>query len=150
MRSATSIRVVPDACLLIDLWRSPAVAREVEQRRLIFRMSAVVHSELLRGVRGRTEQRLIDGLVRDWPAVAPSPGDWARAGTLLGRLRNEHGFETRGLRFIQNDILIALTARQVGAAVLTTNGADFRLIAGYIAGLKVIELFGPADTGDAK
>lgn len=37
-----------------------------------------------------------------------------------------------------NDVLIALTARQIGAAVVTSNVMEFRRIAAKVSGLKVV------------
>lgn len=37
-----------------------------------------------------------------------------------------------------NDVLIALTARQIGAAVVTGNAMEFRRIAAKVSGLKVV------------
>jgi predicted nucleic acid-binding protein len=37
-----------------------------------------------------------------------------------------------------NDLLIALTARQIGAAVVTSNILEFRRIASQVPGLKVV------------
>ena len=37
-----------------------------------------------------------------------------------------------------NDMLIALTAREIGATVITSNVLEFRRLAGKISGLKVI------------
>ena len=36
-----------------------------------------------------------------------------------------------------NDVLIALTAREIGATVVTSNVLEFRRIAGKVPGLKV-------------
>lgn len=37
-----------------------------------------------------------------------------------------------------NDVLIALTARQIGAAVVTSNVMEFRRIGGKVSGLRVV------------
>ncbi|MSP59234.1 MAG: type II toxin-antitoxin system VapC family toxin [Myxococcales bacterium] len=140
MRSGASTLVVPDTCVLIDLFRSNAVAEEIDRRGWIFWISAVVHSELLRGVEGREERRFIASLVRGRPPVAPSRAQWASCGVILGRLRSDEGFDAAGLRRIQSDVLIALTARGLGLPVVTTNPGDFARIARHLRGLRVIDL----------
>jgi len=37
-----------------------------------------------------------------------------------------------------NDLLIALTARQIGATIITGNFKDFRRIADHLPGLKIV------------
>jgi predicted nucleic acid-binding protein len=39
-----------------------------------------------------------------------------------------------------NDVLIALTAREIGATVVTGNVLEFRRIAGKIRGLRIVAL----------
>jgi predicted nucleic acid-binding protein len=113
-----------------------------------FRLSVVVLAELLRGSEGRAEQRFIAALARHYRAIEPSLGQWIRCGEVMRRLRKERSFDARGLRAIQNDVLIGLTARGRGLPVLTTNPRDFRLIAEFVRGLVVIEFFdGTAKTG---
>lgn len=42
------------------------------------------------------------------------------------------------MQLIQNNVLIALTARELGLPLVTMNESDFVLIAGYVRGLNVI------------
>jgi predicted nucleic acid-binding protein len=55
--------------------------------------------------------------------IAPSPAAWASAGPLLRRLRGA-GREVRRASFV-NDVLIALTARDLGATVVTNDASDY-------------------------
>ncbi|MBF0505891.1 MAG: hypothetical protein HQL09_03550 [Nitrospirae bacterium] len=43
--------------------------------------------------------------------------DWRRAGIIIPGLRKKYGFEARYLSHIQNDILIACSARKIGVFV---------------------------------
>lgn len=87
------------------------------------RLSPVVASELLRGVsrRGtRSVERLVHGLV---PLEPPSwRRCWIETGRLLPRVFPDH--EAIGLARLQNDILLALTARHTGT-LLVTGDAHF-------------------------
>jgi predicted nucleic acid-binding protein len=85
------------------------------------RLSPVVASELLRGVTG-TGRRKVETLVRQ--LVPLDPPSWQRcwydAGRLLPKVFPDH--EAIGLARLQNDCLLALTARHTGAAFLTADG----------------------------
>ena len=82
------------------------------------RLSPVVASELLRGVSGRgirSVLRLVRGLV---PVEPPSwRACWLEAGRLLPRVFPDH--EAIGLARLQNDLLLALTARHTGSLFVT-------------------------------
>jgi predicted nucleic acid-binding protein len=82
------------------------------------RLSPVVASELLRGVSGRgtrSVMRLVRGLV---PLEPPSwRACWLETGRLLQRVFPDH--EAIGLARLQNDLLLALTARHTGSLFVT-------------------------------
>ena len=85
------------------------------------RLSPVVVSELLRGVsqRGaRSVMRLVRGLVTIEPPSWRSC--WLEAGRLLPAIFRDH--ETVGLARLQNDVLLALTARHTGTLFVTSDG----------------------------
>jgi len=84
------------------------------------RLSPVVASELLRGASGqaqRSVEKLIDQLVplepQSWRQC------WHEAGRLLPRVFSNH--EEVGLDRLQNDCLLALTARHTGALFVTSD-----------------------------
>jgi predicted nucleic acid-binding protein len=82
------------------------------------RLSPVVASELLRGTRGKARaavERLIDRMV---PLEPPAwKARFLEAGRLLPSIFTDH--EEIGLARLQNDVLIALTARHTGALLVT-------------------------------
>jgi len=84
------------------------------------RLSPVVASELLRGVSGRGTRsvlRLVRGLV---PLEPPSWRHcWIETGRLLPRVFPDH--ENIGLARLQNDLLLALTARHTGTLFVTSD-----------------------------
>ncbi len=95
-------------------------------------MSAVVLSELYAGAHDRQTIRLLDKLHRTFQdagrLIVPDGSDWQHTGAIIARLRTKYGFEARYLSRIQNDILIAFSARRIGAFVFTRNEKDFRRI----------------------
>lgn len=82
------------------------------------RLSPVVASELLRGTRGRAAravEKLVDQLL---PIEPPSwRRCWLDAGRVLPEVFADH--EEIGLARLQNDVLLALTARSTGAMLVT-------------------------------
>lgn len=82
------------------------------------RLSPVVASELLRGARGRAVSQ-VETLVEHLRPIEPPSWRrcWIDAGRLLPKAFRRH--ETIGLSQLQNDVLLALTARHTGALLLT-------------------------------
>ena len=93
-------------------------------------LSAVVLMELRVGATTRRARRAVSQLVRPYETsgrlVAPSARLFDEAAIVLQRLRMR-GLEVRRASLV-NDVLIALTARAMGARVVTANAADFQAI----------------------
>ena len=102
--------------LLTGKFSLDAVLRKIGS--LPVRLSPVVASELLRGVsvQGRSA---IDKLIGQLVAVEPPSWRqcWYDAGRLLPRIFSD--YEEVGLSRLQNDLLLALTARHTGALFVT-------------------------------
>jgi predicted nucleic acid-binding protein len=86
--------------------------------------------ELRAGAVTRRARRLLDQLARAHAAsarvVTPTAGVFDDAGLVLQALRVA-GREVRQASLL-GDVLIALTARQIGATVYTANAVDFEAI----------------------
>jgi predicted nucleic acid-binding protein len=94
------------------------------------RLSPVVASELLRGTRGRARRGVEKLVARMVPLEPPSWGArFLDAGRLLPRVFRDH--EEVGLARLQNDVLIALTARHTGA-LLVAGDAHFGALTEHI------------------
>jgi predicted nucleic acid-binding protein len=85
------------------------------------RLSPVVASELLRGVSSHP-RGVVERLVSQLVSIEPPSWRqcWYDAGRLLPRIFPHH--EEVGLSRLQNDLLLALTARHTGALFATTDG----------------------------
>jgi predicted nucleic acid-binding protein len=111
-----------DTCVHVSLLRGHLRAEQVLGRvgRGPVRLSPIVASELLRGTKGRAGRavkKLIDQLV---PIEPPSwRRCWLEAGRLLPAIFANH--EEIGLARLQNDTLLALTARHTGAVLVTSD-----------------------------
>lgn len=97
---------------------------------LVRYLSTVVHMELAVGARTLPARRALNQLVRAYRSgdrlLVPDADAFARAGELLQRLRDS-GREIRRASLV-NDVLISISARSIGASVLTAD-RDFQAIA---------------------
>jgi len=111
------------------------------------RHSAVVLSELIRGTSSPGAARMVAQLCRlAGTAWVPDHSDWLAAGSVIARLGRRLGWEERRMRDIQNDVLIALTARKFGAVLYTADRKDFSMIRGLVQ-FEVVYVEPPADGG---
>lgn len=116
---------IVDTSVYVELVRYGRFKDELLALPNLIRNSAVVLSELRRGATLPRERRWIDQLEAQHQVFFPGIWEWRRSGELLERLRRKRGYDARKLRDLHFDALIALTARAVGAQVITCNGDDF-------------------------
>lgn len=123
--------VVFDTSIFIDHLRTGVYRQQIAETTGLVRNSAVVLAELSRGATKPTEQEFVARLARNHPVLTPTEKNWLESGRLLSRIRTEKGFRGEKLRDLHFDLLIALTARSAGARLVTSDRADFELIASY-------------------
>jgi predicted nucleic acid-binding protein len=132
-----SLRLVFDTSVYITILRNREFAAMFRERyrRQVPRthVCSVVVEELIAGARTPRHQRLAAALYEPFERagriVTPSHRAWKDAGTVLAMLwARLPAARTRVMAGLANDILIALAARSIGAAVVTRNGRDFRLV----------------------
>ncbi len=103
-------------------------------------LSAIVLMELRFGADTPRRKRAVDSIQRAFPAgrlIAPTPPLFEEAGRLFRTLHAD-GTGLHDRLGPLNDLLIALTARQIGATVITNNLDEFRRIATRVSGLRVV------------
>lgn len=104
-------------------------------------LSSVVLMELRLGADTPRRKRAVDRIKAAFPDarfIAPAADLYDRAGKVFRLLYGDgRGFNDR--LGPMNDILIALTARGIGATVITRNIDEFRRIAAHLPGLTVAE-----------
>jgi predicted nucleic acid-binding protein len=124
--------LVVDTDVYIDYFNDGQHEEVLMQSRTVKYMSAVVLMELLAGTTSPRERRLVRGVEtgfrRRRRLLAPSSAVFADAGDVLRRLRTERGFPLSSSNTIVNDVLIALSARSIGATVVTQNERHYRAI----------------------
>jgi predicted nucleic acid-binding protein len=60
--------------------------------------------------------------------IVPLWSDYVDAGRLLAKLQSQKGYEIKKTLGLTNDVLIALSARRIGATAITQNRKDFEAI----------------------
>lgn len=123
--------MILDTSIFVDLLRTGRHDDKIDGIDGHLRTSSVVLAELLRGVKSRSESTFLSVLQRNHPLLTPTQNNWIESGELLGKMHIAHGFGLAKLRDLHFDVLIALTARQYGARLITSNRADFELIRTY-------------------
>lgn len=125
-------RVIFDTDLYID-WINAGRHEDLLLKRPFLRyMSTVVLMELRAGAVRRPDQRLVKRLRDVFAATGrllnPSPDTFWEAGRVLFLLHRSFRYDLKKRSQIVNDILIALSSRQIGATVITRNARDFQAI----------------------
>jgi predicted nucleic acid-binding protein len=95
-------------------------------------LASVVSGELRAGAMDRVGRLAVRELVEQFDRlrriVTPDARSWNLAGDVLGDIRRREPSLRTKVTSLWNDALIALSARQIGAAVITGNVRDFELL----------------------
>ena len=122
-------RVVIDTNVYIDWINEGQYEAILFQREAVKYLSAVVMMELSAGAFSVRDRRLIREVTSAFAKVGrilvPTASIYEEAGDVLRRLQESQDYTMVSAYGLVNDVLIALSARSVGAAVVTQNGRDF-------------------------
>jgi predicted nucleic acid-binding protein len=95
-------------------------------------LASVVSAELRAGAMDRVGRLAVRDLVEQFDRlrriVTPDARSWNLAGDVLGDIRRREPSLRAKVASLWNDALIALSARQIGASVVTGNVRDFELL----------------------
>lgn len=114
-----------DTSVYIENFRTGRFTATLLRSPWIIRCSAVVLYELRRGARTSQELRFAIELARKIRIITPTENHWIESAEILSRIRGKKGYEPNKLRDLAFDVLIALTARDIGATLITFNRKDF-------------------------
>ena len=64
--------------------------------------------------------------------MTPTERHWIDAAEILARIKEREGYDAGKIRDLGLDVLIALSARSIGATLVTCNEADFRAIGRHV------------------
>ena len=124
---------VLDTSVYIENFRTGRFTFRLIQSPHIVRCSSVVLHELLRGARPGIERRFVTDLMRRCQILTPTESHWLQAADVLSAVRMHEHYDGNKVRELAFDVLIALTARSIGATVITCNEADFRAIRRHLS-----------------
>jgi predicted nucleic acid-binding protein len=136
--SAARRRFVLDTNIFVRAAHDPAWSEQLERFHAAFApfeaLSAVVVQELRAGVHGAAADILQKSLVGPFEKrnrlIVPGYSAWKTAGEVLSDLvhQGSQRWTTISRSFV-NDVLLAMSCREVGAVLVTLNEADFATIA---------------------
>jgi predicted nucleic acid-binding protein len=122
-------RIVIDTNVYIDWMNEGRHEVILFQREAVKYLSAVVLMELLAGAFSLGDRRLVQDVTSAFAKVgrilAPTASIYEEAGDVLRRLQMTRGYTMASAYGLTNDVLIALSARSIGATVITQNEQDF-------------------------
>jgi predicted nucleic acid-binding protein len=124
-------RLVIDTNIYIDWFNAGRHEDILFQRDAVKHLSAIVWMELRAGAFSSADRRLVrrvaSAFEKTGRILAPSRNVFDEAGDALRSLQ-QRGVRVEASHSIVNDVLIALSARSIGATVVSQNERDFRAI----------------------
>ncbi len=129
---ATNLAIL-DTSVYIENFRTGRFTLTLLRSPWIVRCSAVVLHELRRGARTPLELRFVGELARRVRTLTPTERHWLKSAEILARIGARKGYDANKLRELAFDTLIALSARDSGATLITCNREDFAEIGKHLA-----------------
>ncbi|MGH7846634.1 MAG: type II toxin-antitoxin system VapC family toxin [Candidatus Binatia bacterium] len=118
-------RIVIDTDVYIDWFNDGQHEAVVFQRDAVKYLSSIVVMELAAGAFSVGDRRLIRDVIsafrRARRILLPTASIYEDAGEVLRRLQEFRGYSLSAAYGVVNDVLIALSARSIGATVITQN-----------------------------
>ena len=127
-------KIIIDTNIYIDFYNTGKFKEFIYQKRYpeIIYVSSVVLMELLAGAFSKSDVAIVNNLIKIAQAsnkiITPTQHEYIDSGKILAKLQSEKGYDLKKSFHITNDVLIALSARRIGATVFTQNKRDFETI----------------------
>jgi len=122
-------RIVIDTNVYVDWLNEGQHEAILFQREAVKYLSAVVLMELSAGAFSARDRRLVrevtSAFAKAGRILLPTVTIYEEAGDVLRRLQESRGYTVASAYGLVNDVLIALSARSIGATVITQNERDF-------------------------
>ena len=125
--SAANLAIL-DTSVYINNLRSGRFKDEILALPYVIRLSAVVLAELSRGAQSQQMKHFVDDLANNLRVITPTEREWTVSGGVVNKIATAKHFDIHKTREIHFDVLIALSARRIGAVVITCNAADFTAV----------------------
>lgn len=127
-------RIVIDTNVYIDWLNSGQHEAVLFQPGSVKHLSSIVMMELWAGAFAPRDRKLLRNITSSFSRVGrlllPTVTVYEEAGEVLRRLQLVRGYTSGGASALVNDVLIALSARSIGATVITQNKRDYVAIQG--------------------
>jgi len=127
--SARMEGVVIDTNVYVDWFNKGRHEAVLFQREAVKYLSAVVFMELSAGAFSAGDRRLVrevtSAFAKAGRILVPTVTVYEEAGDVLRQLQQSRGYTMASAYGLVNDVLIALSARSIGATVITQNERDF-------------------------
>ena len=133
-----SRKYVLDTQLFIEAFRDRRANDALQDFHRVFApfeyFSVIVAQELRAGIqrpqdRKALEKNVLRVFARANRTVTPSADAWHRSGDLFAEMARDEGLEIAGVpKAFANDVLLALSCREVGCVLVTDNERDFSRI----------------------
>jgi predicted nucleic acid-binding protein len=123
-------KAVPDTSFLIEHFRQGRVQEAFLNLNRYYHIafSSVVLMELVAGAFDPRERKLIDQIRRNFTVISVTEHQWFLCGEIMRKLRGDKKVDRERIKELLSDILIAVSARGIGAILITKNEKDFKLI----------------------
>lgn len=124
-----------DSNVYINLLRSPEYEVKIEkflQGAYLYAINKIVLMELWAGTKTKLEENILKQHQKALPLIGLTDDNFIVAGQVMRKMAQAHGFESGQRRRLTWDILIALSAKENNALLVTENETDFRKIQQYV------------------
>ena len=130
-------KIILDTSVYIPLLRQGKAPGEIlNTPESIIYLSTVVAQELFAGAGDAATIKALEKLFyvfqKNKRLVIPSAEDWVQCGSILSQIGKKYGYESIKKGRLVNDVLIALSCKNAGATLLTSNHKDFQLIHKFV------------------
>jgi predicted nucleic acid-binding protein len=138
---ATFAKVLFDTNIYLRVLHSDSYERQHHDRFARFAprtyLCSVVAAELYAGAHTAQDIRLVDHVLAPYLKVGrvvfPRHNDWVEMGKAAANIVRQAPSYRSKLPALENDILIALSAKRSGATLVSENAADFVLIQRFVS-----------------
>ncbi len=124
-----------DSNVYINLLRSPEYGQRLEkflQGAYLYVINKIVLMELWAGVQTKIEENILKHHQRELPLIGVSDNNFITTGQVLSQMRGAPELAPKMRRQLTWDILIALSAKENQAVVVTENEDDFKRIRKFV------------------
>jgi hypothetical protein len=77
-------------------------------------------------------RRFVDELAKNLRIIVPTEREWIQSGPIVNRIAMAKRYDIHKTRELHFDVLIALSARRIGAYLITCNVDDFTAVREYM------------------